>query len=123
MIYYPDEVSRGSWADCALSCLGYNTPGGAAKLQLLIRRIFEMAVIEVTVPGSEVVGLPLFEALDGKDPRDYEQRVEPSARGGKKLADLILNYALNDATHSSSALSSTSTSTATHRDNPERKLM
>ena len=96
MIYYPDEVSRGSWADTALSALGYNSPSGAAKLQLLIRRIFEMAVSQVTVPGTEVVPLPLFEALDGKDPRDYEQRVEPSAAGGAKMADLILDYALGD---------------------------
>ena len=29
-------------------------------------------------------------ALDGKSSRDYVQRVEPSAQGGKKIASLII---------------------------------
>jgi hypothetical protein len=33
-----------------------------------------------------VVPVPLFEVLDSKDPRDYEQRVEPSASAGSKMA-------------------------------------
>ena len=52
------------------------------KLQLAIRKIFEHATRRVTVPGVQVVPVPLFEALDAKDARDYEQRVEPSATGG-----------------------------------------
>ena len=91
MIYFPDEKGRGSWADGALSCLSYN--GSPGKLQLLIRKTFEQAVSKITVPGTEVVPLPLFEALDGKNTRDYTQRVEPSAAGGRKLARLILDVA------------------------------
>jgi hypothetical protein len=43
------------------------------------------------VPGSEVIPVPLFNALDGKNTLDYVARVEPSALGGKKLAEFLLD--------------------------------
>jgi hypothetical protein len=43
------------------------------------------------VPGSEVIPVPLFNALDGKNTLDYVARVEPSATGGKKLAEFLLD--------------------------------
>ena len=39
-----------------------------------------------SVPGVEVVPVALFDVLDSKRSEDYVQRVEPSARGGKKMA-------------------------------------
>lgn len=43
------------------------------------------------MPGSEVIPVPLFNALDGKNTLDYVARVEPSAIGGKKLAEFLLD--------------------------------
>jgi hypothetical protein len=42
------------------------------------------------VKGVEVIPVALYEALDGTDTRDYVERVEPSAQGGRKMAELIL---------------------------------
>jgi hypothetical protein len=88
MIYYLDEQLSGGWADGALAALGYNQ--NPERLQILIRRIFEQATKRIKVPGTEVVAVPLFAAMNGKDSADYKERVEPSARGGKKMAELIL---------------------------------
>jgi hypothetical protein len=41
MIYYPDTNNVPSWANAALGALGYNR--NPAKLQLLIRKMFEEA--------------------------------------------------------------------------------
>ena len=87
MIYYPDEVADGSWADATLSALNYNK--APDKLQLLIRKIFILATQAISLPGVEVIGVPLFVPLDGKDTTSYSQRVEPSASGGEKMARLI----------------------------------
>ena len=56
------------------------------KLQLLIRKVFQHATTKIRVPGVDVIPVPLFEVLDSRDPRDYEQRVEPSAGAGAKMA-------------------------------------
>ncbi|CAM9970605.1 unnamed protein product, partial [Heterosigma akashiwo] len=40
--------------------------------------------------GGGVVPFPLFEVLDGTDPGDYVQRVEPSVAGGRKMAAALL---------------------------------
>lgn len=94
MIYFPDEVSGGSWADSSLSALGYNS--NPAKLQALIRLMFEKATKEIRIPGTEVVAVPLFTALDGKTTSDYCSRVEPSPRGGVKMAKLLLDAATEE---------------------------
>lgn len=96
MIYYPDETSGGSWADTTLAALGYNT--NPAKLQILIRKVFNDATRNIKIPGCEVVAVPLFAALNPKDTRDYSQRVEPSATGGKKMAELILQGVIGGQT-------------------------
>ena len=43
---------------------------------------------------TQVVALPFFEHLDGTDPNDYVQRVEPSSQGGKKMAAAIVDAVL-----------------------------
>lgn len=92
MIYYPDEHADGSWADRTLGALGYgSTP---EKTQLLIRKIFEFATSKIQLknyPDVEIVPVPLFVTLDGKNTDDYSQRVEPSASGGEKMAKLIMD--------------------------------
>jgi hypothetical protein len=45
----------------------------------------------IRIPGSEVIPVPLFHPLNGKNPRDYVARVEPSSRGGEKMAEYFLD--------------------------------
>lgn len=45
----------------------------------------------IRIKGSEVIPVPLFNALDGKNSNDYIARVEPSAAGGKKMAEFLLD--------------------------------
>lgn len=92
MCYYPDEAADGSWADRALSLLGYNRD--PAKLQLVMREVFAAATCQIRVEGVPVLPLPLYEALDGKNSYDYEQRVEPSVQGGQKIARAVLDRIL-----------------------------
>jgi len=90
MLYYLDEASPagGSWADRTLSILRYNQD--PSKLQLVTRRIFECATSQARPDGvSNVIALPWYSVLDGKDTADYVQRVEPSSRGGEKMASLL----------------------------------
>ena len=93
MIYYPDETATGSWADVALKGLGYDS--NPRKLQTLIRKMFRDATRRIVIPGSEVIAVPLFAALNGKISSDYSQRVEPSAVGGHKMSRLILSGILD----------------------------
>jgi hypothetical protein len=81
MYYYLDETITPSWAGLALGCLGYNR--SPQNLQTLIRRAFVEATSKIEIPGCEVVPVPLFNVLDGKDSRDYVARVEPSSQGGE----------------------------------------
>ena len=55
----------------------------------MIRAVHAHATSRITVPGVPVVPVPLFEVLDPRDARDYVQRVEPSAAGGRKMARAI----------------------------------
>lgn len=89
MIYYLDERPGGSWADYVLGKLGYDSDPG--KLQLIIQTLFGIISGRgFDVPGTVVDAFPLFEVLDGKDTRDYVQRVEPSVEGGRKMAAAFL---------------------------------
>lgn len=92
MIYYLDETPGNSWAEYALSALQYNQ--NPKKLQLVISKLFELATKQINIPGTTVVGIPLFQVLNGKDPRDYVERVEPSAIGGKKMGAFLLSEIL-----------------------------
>jgi hypothetical protein len=89
-IYYPDETRGQGWAEPALGALGYNR--NPAKVQAIIRKLFTEATGKI--PG--VIPVPLFHALDGKNPADYIARVEPSVRGGRKMAEFLLHSILHD---------------------------
>ena len=89
MIYYPDENAVPSWAGAALGALGYNRDPD--HLQTFIRKTFELATSRIRIPGTEVVPVPLFNVLDGKRSEQYVARVEPSAVGGRIMAEYILD--------------------------------
>eukprot|EP00927_Polykrikos_kofoidii_P014695 TRINITY_DN16487_c0_g1_i2.p1 TRINITY_DN16487_c0_g1~~TRINITY_DN16487_c0_g1_i2.p1 ORF type:complete len:312 (-),score=58.25 TRINITY_DN16487_c0_g1_i2:99-1034(-) len=88
MIYFLDEAPGDGWAESTLSRMGYNMNPGI--LQGVIRKIYAEATCKICVEGTQIVPLPLFEALDGKDSSDYVSRVEPSETGGQKMAEAIV---------------------------------
>lgn len=92
MIYFLDERPGNSWAENVLRILGYNSNPG--KLQEAIRQIFRLATQQIRIPGTQVIAVPLFQVLDGKDTTDYCQRVEPSAKGGKKMGEFLVETIL-----------------------------
>ena len=55
----------------------------------------------IQIPGSEVIPIPLFHTLDGTRSEDYVARVEPSAIGGKKMAEYLLDVIHSDSTGNS----------------------
>ena len=88
MVYYLDEKPGGSWAEHVLRLLGlvfsfrracmyvwdilclvyagytrYNR--NPRHLQSVMKRVFELATSKINLPGTTVVAIPLFEALDG----------------------------------------------------------
>lgn len=88
-IYYPAEARQPSWAQAALSALRYDVD--PKRLQRAIRAIFTHATSKIRLRGvPQVVPLPLYEALNPLDADDYVARVEPSAKGGRKIAEAIL---------------------------------
>eukprot|EP00656_Telonema_subtile_P025353 TRINITY_DN27439_c0_g1_i1.p1 TRINITY_DN27439_c0_g1~~TRINITY_DN27439_c0_g1_i1.p1 ORF type:complete len:334 (+),score=42.70 TRINITY_DN27439_c0_g1_i1:156-1157(+) len=98
MIYYLEETGgQGSWADPALTCLGYQCC--PSKLQAVIRRVYEEGTSQIKIEGTEVVPFALFRVLDGKTSTDYLQRVEPSPSGGQKIAKALMEEILGPHTY------------------------
>ena len=91
MYYFLDVHGRGSWADGFLSAMCYDC--APTRLQAAIKQIFALATSRIQIDGGRVrvLPFPLFEALDGNDTEDYVQRVEPSARGGAKMACALVD--------------------------------
>jgi hypothetical protein len=90
MIYYPDERPSPGWAGPALYALGYDR--NPSKLQAMIRKIYNEQAAKIHIPGSQVIPLALFNALNGKISDDFIERVEPSVSGGRKIAEYILDH-------------------------------
>jgi len=95
MYYYLDMHGRGSWADGFLSAMCYDCSPG--RLQAAIRKIFELATSQIRIDGVRVLPFALFDVLDGTDSRDYVQRVEPSVRGGAKMACALVDAIFGSA--------------------------
>lgn len=93
MIYYLDEKPGNSWAEVVLRILGYNR--NPDKVQEVIRQLFRLATQQIRIPGSEVIAVPLFEVLNGKDTTDYCERVEPSAKGGERMGEFLVEKVLS----------------------------
>jgi len=87
MLYYPEVGGKG-WADTALKALRYKDD--PTVLQAAIAACFHHSVSKITVDGTEVVPVPLFEVLNGQNASDYVDRVEPSSEGGKKMAEAFM---------------------------------
>ena len=86
MLYHLDENSEApSWANSMLKYLRYNSH--PEIMQSLIEQIFETATKKIKIPGCKVIPVPMFKILDGKTTEDYDNRVEPSVQGGKKLGE------------------------------------
>lgn len=84
-IYYPAESGvEESWANPLFDKLGYNedTP---EKLQCLIDACFKHMTSQISLTRVTVSPLALSDVLNSKDPQDYDNRVEPSIIGGKKM--------------------------------------
>ena len=58
---------------------------------LLFALLHQSVHRNISIPGSQVIPVGLFNVLDGKSPEDYVARVEPSPVGGDKLAEYILH--------------------------------
>jgi hypothetical protein len=52
---------------------------------------------KIKIQGCEVIPVPLFNVLNGKNTQDYAYRVEPSAQGGRKMAEYLLDIIENPA--------------------------
>jgi len=94
MLYYLDQTPTGGWADGVLRTLGYDS--NPAKLQAIIKRVFELGTSQIQIEGVEVVPFPLFKVLDGTDTTDYIERVEPSSKGGQKMAEALVPEILRE---------------------------
>ena len=143
MIYYPDENNVPSWANTALGALGYNSDpakiqllirkffeegtryalvsndfiGSSSTVFLQTQHVLFVQPLQqstIRIPGSEVIPIPLFHALGGRRSEDYVARVEPSASGGKKMAeymvDVIHSSGIDEARLRTSAFSAPTTS-------------
>lgn len=99
MVYYPDETASQGWAGPALNALGYNS--NPAKLQSLILKAFREVSSTIRISGSQVIPVPLFHVLNGKNSEDYVERVEPSVSGGKKMAEFFLDHLRREPSSSS----------------------
>jgi len=84
-VYFPCQSGSG-WADNVLKMLNYDD--NPEKLQMVIKEIMGDALSTLRC-NSPTVYLPLHEVLDPTDPRDYVARVEPSFRGGMKIAERL----------------------------------
>ena len=89
MIYFPAEGADGSWANTMLRLAGYNWR--PKHLQAVLRTVYEQTVAQLQLPGTTVIPLPFFEVLDPQNRDHYVQRVEPSAEGGRLMAEAIVD--------------------------------
>jgi|SRR5581483_10468133 len=92
MIYYPlmTAGAQNGWAKSTLDMLGYFKQ--PTLLQEAIQQLFIHATSQISIPGSKVIPVPLYESLDGKDVRDYVALVEPSNSGGRKMAEQLISH-------------------------------
>ena len=111
MISYPDEAPDHGWATPALAALGYDR--NPAKLQSFIRKLFTEISSNISVPGTRVVPVALFDALDSKNTDDYVERVEPSVTGGRKIAEYLLDHLRDDSDSSGTTAAAAALTNAT----------
>jgi len=89
MIYFPSEKRVPSWANLSLSAMRYGSH--PEKVQSAIRHLFEEGTCNIEIDGVEIVPVPLFQLLDPQNSDHFEQRVEPSVKGGHAMSCGILD--------------------------------
>ena len=87
MIYYP-AIEGDSWCKFLLSVI--NNRVMRPRLQFIIRNLFLHATSQITIPGVEIIPVPMFEILDHTNSIEYDNRVEPSSVGGNKISAKIM---------------------------------
>ena len=85
-------------------CLGYFRHLFGTRVQHYIEQLTArtkpkkilICMSRIRIEGSEVIPVPLFNVLDGKQSQHYVARVEPSALGGERMAEFLLDHILRD---------------------------
>ena len=90
-VYFPALHGSG-WADGMLSLMDYKK--NYKKIHKIIRHIYEAATKKIEILFSTVIPIPLFDILDFKESSDYVDRVEPSSKGGRKIAEKFVEKIL-----------------------------
>lgn len=88
MIYYPCVKQQSSWAQHTL--LNYDQD--PQPIQKLIQEIYNRATKKVKIDGIIIKTIPLYEILDCNNDDEYDNRVEPSSKGGQKMAIAFSKY-------------------------------
>jgi hypothetical protein len=93
-MYYFFDLNKNSpsWTKTALTNLEYDTNPNRVK-QLLIA-LYHTVTRNIEIDGmnkENVIGLPLYRYMDGTNTNDYDNRVEPSVEGGKKIAKAVFD--------------------------------
>jgi hypothetical protein len=83
MFYYPCEHGRG-WIDRSFAFQMYKR--NATKAKQLLDLIFYRAISKINIPFINIEYMHLGHVLDSRDKKDYVSRVEPSKKGGEKIA-------------------------------------
>lgn len=113
MIYFLDENQKAeSWANTTLGLIGYND--NPTHVQAIISRVFQDCMVQrgIKIPGVRLVEpIELSKALDGKTTSMYVARVEPSASGGLRMAELYAKHITAALEKLDKAASSTAAST------------
>lgn len=94
MLYYLDESSeQEAWANSVLELVGYNK--NPEVIKSLIHSCYVHGTCQIKIGETLVIPIPLYHFLDGKDSRDYIERVEPSSIGGHKIAQAVIKELKN----------------------------
>lgn len=84
MIYYPDATNPPGWASEFLRLMDYDS--NPELFRAIIDALYRESTIHVMTNSEHMSYFAMSQILDGSDPADYESGVEPSVKGGAKLA-------------------------------------
>ena len=92
MYYFFDLKNSLTWANNILNNLEYDT--NPDRVKKLLISLYHTVIRDMKIDGmnkENVIGLPLYRYMDGTDTNDYDNRVEPSVEGGKKIAKAVFD--------------------------------
>ncbi len=96
IIYMPNFMNTSGWAVGFLNNLKKMYPDATIdtlrnNLRGLLKKIHDECIEKIKINGTEIIPLKLYDVIDGTDEKDYENAVEPSIQGGKKMAEAFKN--------------------------------